>query len=337
MTPPLPSAKMSTMPVAQEDLDKAMRHVKSLSEKQLKSKKASWQAFMKINPDPAGKAAKGKDQWENIAKFHMHQVKAQNSQKKAQTEKTFTKRKEKIGVIRWMSEEQMNIVLGPDKGEHWRDSGKLVCRPDRVTKSTLKRFIEHACPDDSEKVTEADLDLLRAHAEADMTPEDFETMAMAFGATSSASGSKDVAAAAAIEWSPPEPTQTPEEIMAEKIAWLLEDVPNQHQRYLDMVTWAKIVQTKALTMHEKQRHLEPLKHDLAFIISKGTRLAGLLEQMQTDTVCSDKMPKVIVLKGQVDERKCDAEEAAARWNIEGGSPVAAAKGIKRRRKENVVE
>ena len=41
-----------------------------------------------------------------------------------------------------MSQETMDKKLGPEKGKHWRDSGKIKDRPDPFTGSKEEKFKE---------------------------------------------------------------------------------------------------------------------------------------------------------------------------------------------------
>ena len=84
MTPPLPKATLSKIvPKNSQQLEDAIKHVESLSQKEKRSLSGSMTAFVKQNPDPAVGAASGnpKKTVEFLAKLHLHQVKSRESWK----------------------------------------------------------------------------------------------------------------------------------------------------------------------------------------------------------------------------------------------------------------
>ena len=315
---------MSTAVYSDTEVAAALAHLGKLDEKQLRAKKGSWIAFMKQCPDEVARLSKGPERMKLLAKFHLHQAAAQNAQKNVKSQKEIENKVENIRTVRWMSIEQMKLVFGDMKSQHWVDSKILVVRPDRVTKSCDELYIEYACYDDMEKITDADIRRLRAQAESEMTEEDFKLLEKAFGngiVPLSESITADLAELAAAETTE-EKKEEPEVILAKKMDWLKTNIEPQHKRCLEMITWAKIIQTKAHKMGDaKQRHLGPLHADLDYVIKEATRFSNILVDMQTLEVKQTKYPKIIMLKEEIDRRFIDADEAATRWSLEASSSV----------------
>ena len=107
-----------------------------------------------------------------------------------------------------------------------------------------------------------------------------------------------------------------EDEMAKKIQWLITNVESQTHRYLDIITNAKLVQMRCeKALPETARYLTPLQEALKLLIAKAQKLANLLTKMQTQTVNTAEMPKVIRLKEEIDRLETAADDAAKTWGL----------------------
>ena len=106
MTPALPATKVSAIPVTDPELREAITDIENMTAQQKKCNQAGLIQFTKRNPDSAVEMAKGFDKAKNLAKFHIHQLRAESVRKTTNSDKGQNYDSKLIKRLRWFSQEK---------------------------------------------------------------------------------------------------------------------------------------------------------------------------------------------------------------------------------------
>ena len=118
-----------------------------LSDTAMASKKNCLKHFLTQNPDAEAEMAKGEGRMKYLELFFIHQSRPTMADKTLKTETQFSVSKSLSFTLNWWSEEQLLEEIGTKKGSQWLESALLPVRPDRVTGSRERYFIEYGCPE----------------------------------------------------------------------------------------------------------------------------------------------------------------------------------------------
>jgi len=160
-----------------QEIQDALKEIQALDPGKKRCKQAGLLSYLRNNPDDAYAFAKGHDKDIILAKFHILQLRSANSRNTTETDKGFKKKNSILHTLHWYSEEQGEKTFGFDKWHHWCDSGLLPERPDRVTGSTLPRYIERGAPDDYEQYSKEDWRTFRQRCEEEMEADEAASFA----------------------------------------------------------------------------------------------------------------------------------------------------------------
>jgi hypothetical protein len=138
---------VSEIVASEEEIQEAKKALGQLNDKPIASKKNCLRHFLSHNPDAEAEMAKGEGRMKCLELFFIHQSRLTKADKTLKTEKQFNVSKSLSSTLNWWSEEQLLEEIGTKKGSQWLESALLPVRPDRVTGSRERYFIEYGCPE----------------------------------------------------------------------------------------------------------------------------------------------------------------------------------------------
>ena len=236
--------------------------------------------------------------------------------------------------------------IGPLKTAHWIRSGLLPTRPDRITGSKDRYYIEFGIPEDWEKFVESDWRRLKEEAEWEIAEEDlgawdmmckhkgFEnlfkgTIAAAAKPTlafADADGVATVSVSAAAS-TDEVPEKTPGQLLAEQKEKLKANVQTNLVKFQGQLMKLQIIKTRCEASDDADMISSFIKA-LHGAITKNAKVNSLLERMLTQAVEDKELPKLLVLLEGVDERY----ESMAAWAVKFGcAPEPAGDAGRRKR------
>ena len=312
----LPGCKLSQVRPSADELAEARKTISALSQNAKDSKRQCMKNFLKNHPDVEAASAKGEQKERLLEMFHIYQSRCKASEKKQQTTRSITTQRKLLHTLRWMSEEAMDKELGAKKAEHWRTSQLLPQRPDRVTKSWDKFFVEFGCPEDIEQYSEAELKQMKHQVETELQEDDPTYMPTlmglnGFGAPSVESATaENVTTKAATE-------KTPSEIIAQKIDSLRASCTSTLAKYQSLVTSAMVIKTKAESKSSTEKeYARSFIDDLGKHIKNGEKLCADLTRMLTEATSDTEVTNVIQLMEDIDAKHASVEDWAVRFGCE---------------------
>jgi hypothetical protein len=324
----LPKVVLSSVQPTDEELTAARNTIANMSTKEQASKKASMMAFLKQHPDIKAINAKGAAKDPFVEKFHVYTMRCKQSEKKWTSDRGMVLSRKMIEQLHWWSAEKMDKELGDQKAAHWRNSGLLPTRPDKVTQSMDPMFIEYGCPQDFESYTEEDLKALKQKVEAEMDAEDvaawdeiakmkgFENFATKAAKSMLAPSSGSAASTAVAE----EITKSDGEKMAERMESLKANVQTELSRYQLMNTNTKVTKTRAESLDDPEL-VAPFIKALTLSSAKIAKLCHMLERMITEPVNDTALPKVLQLMDEVDAKNAVNMDYAEKFNVGESKPA----------------
>jgi hypothetical protein len=331
----LPSAKLSQLVPSEHELQEARQHLKGLSRAQMNSKKTSMRMFLSKNDDKD--AASASSSSDIIERFHVHVMRTKLTEKKWCSDKTLIKERRLIKTLSWYGEEQLVSKFGKMLTAHWLESGLLPDRPNRITGSTLRFFIEFAVPDDYETLTEGEFQALRQQVKMELAEEDIETweemvkarsiqgILIGGGGPSIFQAPAETSSTGAILANPTE--KTPTQIMAGKIEKLKANANSEVARLNQMVLDLKVMKTKA-DASEDADMMSTFSKALQGCVTRAQRLVQLVSKLITEPAVDEKMPQLVQLVESVDEKFVYFSNWARKFGCHA-DPVAAKQKRKR--------
>jgi hypothetical protein len=127
--------------------------------------------------------------------------------------------------------------------------------------------------------------------------------------------------------------------MAERIAFLKQDIPTQHAHYVERQGHCQClmarVEAKSNKSERDAKYLQPLKADIEAALTKTPKLVKVLKAMVTTEPDDDskEFPKVIRLKDDVDALLLDIDFAVPNSCISDSPPAAVRKAKKRKKND----
>jgi hypothetical protein len=294
MTPALQLAggKISEFAVTDEELQVALSEIKALTPKEKRCKQAGLIGFMSKHPDETAKLAKGIEKDKNLARFHILQLRAAYSRKISVSDKSQKYGNKLIKTLRWFAEEPGEKEFGVDQWTHWMESKLLPTRGNRVTGSRLKKYEEHAVPEDWEEYSEEDWRLLIQRVEGDIAKDEAEAFAKIDDALHASSSSDPTAAAAATIKA--EPKSALDE-MNDQIAFIIQNTQQELKNHQDLLSHALVTQAKARAKTKDTRKYQvAFETDLTTMVTKETYIVKMLTKfLSGDYGNTEDMPKLI--------------------------------------------
>jgi hypothetical protein len=156
MAPKMKAAKLGSVEPTDEELKAARQVLRDASAGDRRSKNASLIHFLKTNPgsgNDAVKEAKGLERDKYLEKFLVLQMRYAKSVRSVTATREISSSHRKMKDLHWWSWESMDLNMGPLKGKHWRDSGKLPTRADMLTNSWEPDFKEYGVPHDWQQLS----------------------------------------------------------------------------------------------------------------------------------------------------------------------------------------
>lgn len=237
------------------------------------------------------------------------------TEKKWASERELNSERKMHKELHWCSEEGMVIKFGARLTAHWLESHLLPVRPNRVTGSVERYFIEMGVPEDYETYTETGFRRLRQVVEMELAEEDLEVFdemvtSKGFGdlfkndvskmsgllsapGASSSGGQDSTANANAV--------MTAEEIMNLKIKNLKDSLEETIARFNSQNVSLKIIKAK-MELGGDAEMMEAFGKAVVACITKTTRLIAMLDKLNAgyEQTNDDQLPKLVELLDAVD-------------------------------------
>ena len=249
MTPALelPGCKISEFAVTDEELLVALADIAAMTPKEKRCKQAGLIGFMSKHPDETAKLAKGIDKYKNLARFHILQLRSADSRKVSLSDKSQKYGNKIMKTLKWFAQEPGEKKFGVDQWDHWMESKLLPTRGNRVTGSRLKKYEEHAVPDDWEEYSEEDWRMLIQRVEGELIKDEAEAFAKFDDALHSlpSSSSDPSAAAAAAAANIKEEPKSALDAMNDKIAFIIQNTQKGLTNHQYSLSNALVTQAKA--------------------------------------------------------------------------------------------
>ena len=240
MPPKTTPTKLSTVVPSASELEAARAILASADAKAMASKKASMKHFLSLHPDEQASLAKGKNKNEFLEKFLVHMARSNNATKVAENRKTVVSRSAKHLDLHWWSMETMDQKLGVEKATHWRQSGKIVSKPDSLTGSRHEKHVEWGVPKNWERITEDELRelMVACQAELDNADEIDAMKVLAPTMHGASSGANDPKIKE-------EPAKTKKELLGERCQELMKNRKGALQRFQEQLLEMKMIISKS--------------------------------------------------------------------------------------------
>jgi hypothetical protein len=327
-TTKMPRCDLDAVVPTEEELKAARSNIGKLNAAQLQSKKASVRHFMKeckLDGKPK-RVLSGDERLSILEKFEVHLGRFKETRKEIRSEKSVGTKRRKITDLHWWSREQMVIVLGVNKTNHWIQSKLLPKRPERITRSTEDDYIEHGIPDDWEQLSEEDFRRIKGEIESQMQPEDFEAFDLlldcrenvADEADGVAGESKAVSACATQAIALKEEREKMA-VDVERLKSNLEDVISRMNKInLDSAKIEKnttIEKAKPENKKKSAGFYDPVLKDAKNSKCKSNRCMLMLKRMNVDEFHDDQIPKMVKLVREVDQEWGKLLEWAIRFKV----------------------
>ena len=322
MAPKAKSAKLTSLTVTQEEIQRATDIIAAADKKKMASLKAGMKHFCIANPDDSMEKKDKGLMDEKLRNFVIHQFRAKDTDKTTTTDHQYTKATAKVKQYHWWSEEVMNRKIGAEKAQDWRDSGKIAWRPDRVTQKTDKHAIEWATPIEFESITEDELERIRMRAleeiEDDSTAAlDLETLKGYIHGPQAPSSSGGTATELAV---PEEPSELDK--LTARIVEFKKNIKVTFEKFQRLEMETKLIKKYAENPSQaKCPYHVTLASDCGKQIKNVEKLVKLLEQMVVEEFADEQLPRIL--------QKIDAAEMlsetilfwAARCGYESSQPA----------------
>ena len=213
-----------------------------------------------------------------------------------------------------MSAEKMDLTIGQNKAEHWRASGLLRHRPDKITGSDEPEFREWEVPENWDEWENTDADKIKIEGQCDASAEDLT----ALPAASSDKHGKSSEVDKTIK-------EDPEKEKPEKKK--IDDIRSNPRSYYDTFTSMKVESQTILNLADKNQSVKTyaaaLMADVEKQLPKITRILKILDKMLVATpAVATEMPKLVSAIDQLQEKHAEILLWASRFGLEpNGSPA----------------
>ena len=349
----LPKLDLMKLQPTADQLARAREDLRALAPKAKHAKDGSLRAYMKKNPINDGNGGK-LTLAERLAITENFQVMLndfKDSNSSTENTRSILNSHKVVHKLIWESEEKLLISVGQIKGRGWIDGDFLPMRPDKVTKSMERYYVEFGRVADIEVWTDEDLRALKHKVEAELNGDDIKVMdglmmnntvgvpaAAAPEASFASDGLAGPSAGSGVKTS----QELAEEQMASSIESLKADVPYYIKKYQDQELQDTLISTKAKSVMKasvkpkEKKRCQDLIDDLVLQNKRIQKLLKLLTRMITDPPEPSQLPKVVQLMSDLNTEISDNLEWAAKNDllVESGNGAAPSKKKKRKRGED---
>ena len=283
--------------------------------------------FIKANPDLNDiklEELRGEVRKNYLEKFMIHMLRQKNATKTISTSKTIETKNSSKGAKHWMSAEIMDLTLGQNKAEHWRASGLLRHRPDKITGSDEPDFREWEVPEDWDEWENTDGDKIKIEGQCDASAEDLTALPAASSDNHGQSSEVDKTIKEEPGKEDPDKTKT-------------DAIRSNPRSYYDTFTSMKVESQTILNLAAKNQSVKTyaaaLMADVEKQLPKITRILKILDKMLVAPAVDAEMPKLVSAIDQLQQKHAEVLLWASRFGLEpNGSPA----GKKRKRAASAV-
>ncbi|CAK0797197.1 unnamed protein product [Prorocentrum cordatum] len=308
--------KLSDVKPSAQEVEAARKMIED--QKGLRSKMGCMVAWLKKNPsedDDGASSSRGDDRKRFLVNFLALQMRDKKAKKERTVERQMTSEKQDNSLFFWWSLETMDKELGIEKSKAWRQSGKLLTRPDPLTGSNEDPLKEYRVPREMTRYAKGDKTDVRVGSTVEAANCDLDDLA-ALADGEPASSAKPEGGQVKIE------PKSKAELTKEKV----EEIKNNPQpilrKFQDFVTTTKCLINKAGdTKYAENLHDAMKKH-----LSSLNKVVKIIDQIVGGGEPeSAGLKQLVETMAKLEKEQRDIEEWATKFGL-------IEKAVKRRRK-----
>ena len=322
MAPKMKKATCSDVVPTKEEEDAALAILASADKAKIHSVSCAMNHFLKSNPDPTAACAEGALRMKYLKHFLILQLRAKNTTKKMNSSReVVTGTSDFTDTMRW-NRHKIQKEKGVFKGDLFMNI--LKAHPCSISGSTHEEAVEYDVPQAWNRFTSADMNRLKLESDADAKEADSKMMdeAVALGKPSSqSSGSHDPIPVKQEE-------KTPEEILANKKAELLERInnirsaPDIHLRkYQDLKIDLTKIKGKTDSKKSESRYAAMVSKDAEKVIDAINLVNPVLEKMISRRVADEHIMKVAEGMDSLDAMNDDLQSWASKLGFKDATKL----------------
>ena len=135
---------------------------------------ACMSSFAKKLQDDGAICSRGDVRQRYLESYLVHQMREQEASSEIVSSHTSSLKHNLHQDVHWWSKEKMNLEIGGEKAEHWRQSGLIPSQPDSVTGSNEENHKEWGVPQNWARMTMADMRSLALTVSTNADEKDIE-------------------------------------------------------------------------------------------------------------------------------------------------------------------